>query len=87
MASTTRQDGFPRGDDHGSVDVQEARNNLPELELSLHDAIEATSDSNLNVRLLKGRIATAQAASNTNHGQSDTSCGVVNLVSVGFPAQ
>jgi hypothetical protein len=87
MASATRQDGFPRGDDHKSVDAQESRNNLPELELSLHDAIEATSDSNLNVRLLKERIASPQAASNTNHGQSETSCGVVNLVSVGFPAQ
>ncbi len=56
MASATRQDGFPRGDDHGSVDAQESRNNLPELELSLHDASEA---SNLNVRLLKERIAAA----------------------------
>lgn len=40
----------------------------PELRLSLHDAIQAAIDNNVNVRLLKERIAAAQASANTSLG-------------------
>lgn len=40
----------------------------PELRLSLHDAIQAAIDNNVNVRLLKERIAGAQAAAETSLG-------------------
>jgi outer membrane protein TolC len=40
----------------------------PELRLSLHDAIQAAIDNNVNVRLLKERIAAAQSAANTSLG-------------------
>jgi len=36
----------------------------PKLKLSLHDAIQAAVDNNVNVRLLKERIAAAQAQAN-----------------------
>ncbi|MDP3089858.1 MAG: TolC family protein [Nitrospira sp.] len=39
-----------------------------ELRLSLHDAIQAAIDNNVNVRLLKERIAAAQAAADTSLG-------------------
>lgn len=66
----------------------------PELKLSLRDAIQAAIDNNVNVRLLKERIAAAQA-------QADTSLGAmlpnlsgylsgrnqtVNLAAFGIPA-
>lgn len=40
----------------------------PELRLSLHDAIQAAIDNNVNVRLLKERIAGAQAAAEISLG-------------------
>lgn len=40
----------------------------PELSLSLHDAIQAAIDNNVNVRLLRERIAAAQAAADTSLG-------------------
>ncbi len=67
---------------------------LPELRLSLRDAIQAAIDNNVNVRLLKERIAAAQA-------QADASLGAllpnvsgyvsgrnqtVNLAAFGLPA-
>lgn len=67
---------------------------LPELRLSLREAIEAAIDNNVNVQLLKERIAAAQA-------QADTSLGAllpnvsgyvtgrnqtVNLAAFGLPA-
>lgn len=42
--------------------------NPPELKLSLRDAIQAAIDNNVNVRLLKERIAAAQAQANTSFG-------------------
>lgn len=65
----------------------------PELRLSLHDAIQAAIDNNVNVRLLKERIAAAQSAANTSlgamlpnvsgflNGRSQT----VNLAAFGLP--
>ena len=41
---------------------------VPELRLSLHDAVEAAIDNNVNVRLLRERIASAQAAADTSLG-------------------
>ena len=40
----------------------------PELKLSLRDAIQAAIDNNVNVRLLKERIAAAQAQADTSLG-------------------
>jgi outer membrane protein len=40
----------------------------PELRLSLHDAIQGAIDNNVNVRLLRERIAAAQSAANTSLG-------------------
>ncbi|WP_455379541.1 TolC family protein [Petrachloros mirabilis] len=40
----------------------------PELKLSLRDAIQAAVDNNVNVRLLKERIAAAQAQADTSLG-------------------
>lgn len=40
----------------------------PELHLSLHDAIQAAIDNNVNVRLLRERIAAAQAQADTSLG-------------------
>lgn len=66
----------------------------PELRLSLHEAIQASIDNNVNVRLLKERIAAAQATANTSlgamlpnvagylNGRSQT----VNLAAFGLPA-
>lgn len=65
----------------------------PELRLSLRDAIEAAIDNNVNVRLLKERIAAAQAQADANlgtllpnvsgylSGRSQT----VNLAAFGLP--
>jgi outer membrane protein len=40
----------------------------PELRLSLHDAVQAAIDNNVNVRLLKERIAAAQAGADASLG-------------------
>ncbi|MCP9472674.1 MAG: TolC family protein [Nitrospira sp.] len=65
----------------------------PELRLSLRDAIEAAIDNNINVRLLKERIAAAQAQADASlgallpnvsgyvNGRSQT----VNLAAFGLP--
>jgi outer membrane protein TolC len=65
----------------------------PELRLSLHDAIQAAIDNNVNVRLLKERIAAAQAQADASlgallpnvsgyvNGRSQT----VNLAAFGLP--
>lgn len=65
----------------------------PELRLSLHDAIQAAIDNNVNVRLLKERIAAAQAQAEASlgallpnvsgyvNGRSQT----VNLAAFGLP--
>jgi Outer membrane protein len=45
-----------------------ASESLPELRLSLRDAMEAAIDNNPNVRLFKERIETARAASKTQLG-------------------
>ncbi|HLZ34827.1 MAG TPA: TolC family protein [Nitrospira sp.] len=66
----------------------------PELRLSLRDAIQAAIDNNVNVRLLKERIAAAQAQADTSlgallpnvsgymNGRNQT----VNLAALGLPA-
>lgn len=41
---------------------------FPELRLSLHDAIQAAIDNNVNVRLLRERIASAQSAADKSLG-------------------
>lgn len=66
----------------------------PELRLSLREAIEAAIDNNVNVRLLKERIAAAQAQANTSLGallpNVSGSVGgrnqTVNLAAFGLPA-
>ena len=65
----------------------------PELRLSLHDAIQAAIDNNVNVRLLRERIAAAQSAANTSLGAllpnvSGYATGrnqTVNLATFGIP--
>ena len=65
----------------------------PELRLSLHDAIQAAIDNNVNVRLLRERIAAAQSAVNTSLGTllpnlSGYATGrnqTVNLATFGIP--
>ena len=66
----------------------------PELRLSLRDAIQAAIDNNVNVRLLKERIAAGQAQADTRlgallpnvsgyvNGRNQT----VNLTAFGLPA-
>ncbi len=51
-----------------NLSAAEAPQAPPELRLSLRDAIQAAIDNNVNVRLLKERIAAAQAVSNTTLG-------------------
>lgn len=66
----------------------------PELRLSLHDAIQAAIDNNVNVRLLRERIAAAQAAADTSLGVLLPNVGgfmngrnqTVNLAAFGLPA-
>ncbi len=50
------------------VAAEEFEKNPPELKLSLREAIQAAVDNNVNVRLLKERIAAAQAQANTSFG-------------------
>ncbi len=52
----------------GIVSAEAFETNPPELKLSLRDAIQAAIDNNVNVRLLKERIAGAQAQANTSFG-------------------
>lgn len=66
----------------------------PELRLSLREAIQAAIDNNVNVRLLKERIAAAQAQADTSLGTmlpnlSGSLSGrnqTVNLAAFGLPA-
>lgn len=65
-----------------------------ELRLSLREAIQAAIDNNVNVRLLKERIAAAQAQANTSLGALLPNVGgylngrnqTVNLAAFGLPA-
>ncbi len=65
----------------------------PELRLSLHDAIQASIENNVNVRLLKERIAAAQSAASTSLGAMLPNVAsyltvrspTVNLVAFGLP--
>lgn len=65
----------------------------PELRLSLHEAIQAAIDNNVNVRLLKERIVAAQSAASTSLGAllpnvsgfMSGSNQTVNLAAFGFP--
>lgn len=54
----------------GSSDLsaEEPPNRPLEPRLSLHDAIQAAVDNNINIQLLKERIAAAQSATNTSRG-------------------
>ena len=52
----------------GMAAAEAFETNPPELKLSLRDAIQAAVDNNVNVRLLKERIAAAQAQANTSFG-------------------
>lgn len=52
----------------GVVAAEASERNPPELRLSLRDAIQAAVDNNANVKLLKERIAAAQAQANTSFG-------------------
>ena len=66
----------------------------PEVRLSLREAIQAAVDNNVNVRLLKERIAAAQAQANTSLGALLPNVGgylngrnqTVNLAAFGLPA-
>ena len=78
----------------GIVDAEASETKPPELKLSLRDAIQAAVDNNVNVRLLKERIAAAQAHANTSFGAllpnvSGYVSGrnqTVNLAAFGLPA-
>jgi outer membrane protein len=78
----------------GFVPPEESKASPPELKLSLRDAIQAAVDNNVNVRLLKERIAAAQAQANTSFGAllpnvSGYVSGrnqTVNLAAFGLPA-
>ena len=80
------------GPGHVAAEEQEAV--APELKLSLRDAIQAAVDNNVNVRLLKERIAVAQAQTNTSFGALLPNVGgyfngrhqTVNLAAFGLPA-
>lgn len=50
------------------LSAEELERNPPELKLSLREAIQAAIDNNVNVRLLKERIAAAQAQASTSLG-------------------
>lgn len=78
----------------GHVVAEEQEAVAPELRLSLRDAIQAAVDNNVNVRLLKERIAAAQAQTNTSFGALLPNVGgyltgrhqTVNLAAFGLPA-
>ncbi len=50
------------------VSAEDLERNPPALKLSLREAIQAAIDNNVNVRLLKERIAAAQAQASTSFG-------------------
>jgi outer membrane protein TolC len=52
----------------GTADAEEPVSGAPELRLSLREALQAAVDSNVNVQLLKERIAAAQAQADTSAG-------------------
>ena len=76
------------------VSAEESERNPPELKLSLREAIQAAIDNNVNVRLLKERIAAAQSQANTSLGALLPNVGgylngrnqTVNLAAFGLPA-
>jgi outer membrane protein TolC len=76
------------------VAAEEREPNPPELKLSLREAIQAAIDNNVNVRLLKERIAAAQAQANTSLGALLPNVGgylngrnqTVNLAAFGLPS-
>jgi outer membrane protein TolC len=76
-----------------SATAGESVQSSPELRLSLRDAIQAAIDNNVNVRLLKERIAAAQSAAETSLGAllpnvSGYATGrnqTVNLAAFGIP--
>ncbi|THJ19057.1 MAG: TolC family protein, partial [Nitrospira sp. CG24B] len=76
------------------VSAEGLERNPLELKLSLRDAIQAAIDNNVNVRLLKERIAAAQAHANTSLGALLPNVGgylngrnqTVNLAAFGLPA-
>ena len=78
----------------GIVAAEVSDSSPPELKLSLRDAIQAAIDNNVNVRLLKERIAAAQAQANTSLGALLPNVGgylngrnqTVNLAAFGLPA-
>ncbi len=77
-----------------SAALAESSPSPPELRLSLREAIQAAIDNNVNVRLLKERIAAAQAQANTSLGALLPNVGgylngrnqTVNLAAFGLPA-
>ena len=85
---------FLPGAGNGIAVADEPGAGLPELRLSLRDAIQAAIDNNVNVRLLKERIAAAQAQADVSlgallpnvsgfvNGRNQT----VNLAAFGLPA-
>lgn len=74
--------------------AEEQIQDVPELRLSLHDAIQAAIDNNVNVRLLRERIAAAQAVADTSLGALLPNVGgfvngrnqTVNLAAFGLPS-
>ncbi len=78
----------------GLVAAEDSDRPPPELRLSLRGAIQAAIDNNVNVRLLKERIAAAQAQANTSLGALLPNIGgylngrnqTVNLAAFGLPA-
>ena len=75
------------------VGATESILSTPELRLSLRDTIQAAIDNNVNVRLLKERIAAAQARADTSlgamlpniSGHMSGSNQTVNLAAFGLP--
>lgn len=85
---------FLWGVGHGIAEAEDRSQAVSELRLSLRDAIQAAIDNNVNVQLLKERIAAAQAQADTSlgallpnvsgfvNGRNQT----VNLAAFGLPA-
>lgn len=77
-----------------TVVAEEPETKPPQLKLSLREAIQAAVDNNTNVRLLKERIAAAQAQANTSLGALLPHVGgylngrnqTVNLAAFGLPS-
>lgn len=76
------------------VSAEESERNSPELKLSLRDAIQAAIDNNVNVLLLRERIAAAPSQVNTSLGTLLPNVGgylngrnqTVNLAAFGLPS-